>query len=673
MNEVIDLVDDVSSFVGSSSSPSSPMRKNRKRRLPTAATGRNTTTTLTDDNVIDLEASSSPSQNTRGRFMTVAASNTNNSAAGSAAGSGVIDLEAASPLIRSKRSPRRNDRTETKQKFLRLGLATLDDDDVEAASSSSPFLRSKRSPRKTARTSNKTKLRFERMGLPNRDNDSDDDDSIIEILSPEAANISSSVAAASRAQKSPLLYDLSKSTIDRIREVFPLVSSQKVQSFLQRASSYVDKGDDEQSDQVMMQIVMTVLSEYPLGETIPDEAFAAAAVGGHIDASASTTTTSEQCDDDGKVASSATGKHKIAQLECNCCFVDYPFEEMVSCRSAGHLFCKTCLQKHTEQRVFGLGSLGVKNGSTHNNNSKNASKALEILCMHSSGCTSGFHEGQLRKALSEKVLKKYDEMQYAAVIEQANTTGDISRCPKCNFIAFAEKTVKTFHCPQCSFKSCRECGEEAHPGIKCDEVESKTETDGRKNVEEAMTQALVRTCPRPFCRKKFLKTDGCNKMTCACGAFVCYVCRQEIPKNVAYAHFCQTPHCNHKSCGKCALYADLEKEDEKRVKEAAKKAAKKQKTDVDVESLLKNPNPPAAARGGRGGRGGGGHVPGHGNQFHQQIQQARQQAQQNLQRAQQINQQLQQHFQHIQAQQRRAQQGGREGGNNGRRRNGGRR
>ena len=85
---------------------------------------------------------------------------------------------------------------------------------------------------------------------------------------------------------------------------------------------------------------------------------------------------------------------------------------------------------------------------------------------------------------------------------------------------------------------------------------------------------------------------------------MCYVCRKEIPKNVAYAHFCQTPHCNHKSCGKCALYADVRKEDEKRVKEAAKKAAKKQKTDVDVNSLLKNPaRPPAAARGGRRGRG----------------------------------------------------------------------
>lgn len=615
MNEVIDLVDDAS-FVGSSSSSpsrsSSPMRQHRKRRLPAAGERRKATTST--DAVIDLEASSSPSQILMSGKMT--AENI------VARGSRVIDLE--SPTLFHNQQPRKRPRS-----YLPAAINNGD---------------------------NNSKV-----------NDDDDDDDIIEILSPAAAKSSSVAAAAAkkRQPKSPLLYDLSKSTIDRIREVFPLVSRQKVQSFLDKASSYVDKGDETQA--LMMQIVMTVLSEHPLGESIPDEAFAAAAVGGHI-------SRSEQCNDDGIAstnAAAATGKRKIAQLECNCCFVDYPFEEMVSCRSAGHLFCKTCLQKHTEQRVFGVGNLGVVTngniGNNNNNKSKNDSKALEILCMHPSGCTSGFHEWQLRKALSEKVLEKYDEMQYAAVIEQANTTGDISRCPKCNFIAFAEKTVTTFPCPQCLFKSCRECGEEAHPGIKCDEVETKTETDGRKNVEEAMTQALVRTCPRPFCRKKFLKTDGCNKMTCACGAFVCYVCRLEIPKNVAYAHFCQTPHCNHKSCGKCALYADVEKEDEKRVKEAAKKAAKEQKTDVDVESLLKNPNTPAAAA-----RGGRDNVPGHIMQYHQQ--QIQQQMQQLQQLNRQLMQQVQQHAQQRQAQRQHLQQGGRGGGNNGRRRyRGGRR
>ena len=429
MNEVIDLVDDVS-FVGSSSSspnsPISPMKQQqhrKKRRLPNG--GRKTATATTDDNVIDLESSSSSSSSL------------------------------LSPSIfHNKRSRKR----------------------------------------------------------------SRDDDDIIEILSPPAA-----AAAAAAKKSSPQLYDLSKSTnpIDRIREVFPLLSRQKVQSFLDRASSYVEHGNETD----VIQIVLTVLSEYPLGEessSISDESFAAAAVGGHIEVSTTTTEEGTTTSAEAKTTTTTTtsGKRKIAQLECNCCFVEYPFEEMVSCRSAGHLFCKTCLQKHTEQRVFGLGNLGVvakKNDGNNNKASTNnasSNKALEILCMHSSGCTSGFHEGQLRKALSEKVLKKYDEMQYAAVIEQANsTTGDISQCPKCNFIAFAEKTVKTFHCPQCSFKSCRECGDEAHPGIHCDEVETKTETSGRKNVEEAMTKALVRTCPRPFCRKKFLKTDGCNKMT----------------------------------------------------------------------------------------------------------------------------------------------------------------
>jgi TRIAD3 protein (E3 ubiquitin-protein ligase RNF216) len=100
-------------------------------------------------------------------------------------------------------------------------------------------------------------------------------------------------------------------------------------------------------------------------------------------------------------------------------------------------------------------------------------------------------------------MKKYDELQYEAVVEGFK---DTSKCTKCDFIAFAEETISTFHCPRCNFKSCRECGEEAHPGIRCDEVETKNETSGRNKVEEAMTNAVVRKCPRPMCRKPFMKT-----------------------------------------------------------------------------------------------------------------------------------------------------------------------
>jgi TRIAD3 protein (E3 ubiquitin-protein ligase RNF216) len=49
-------------------------------------------------------------------------------------------------------------------------------------------------------------------------------------------------------------------------------------------------------------------------------------------------------------------------LECMCCYADCAFEEMVSCRDEGHLFCVDCLRKHTEDRVFGFADLGGKDG-----------------------------------------------------------------------------------------------------------------------------------------------------------------------------------------------------------------------------------------------------------------------------------------------------------------------
>lgn len=140
------------------------------------------------------------------------------------------------------------------------------------------------------------------------------------------------------------------------------------------AEKYSHEDDD------LVQIVMTVLADDPSGESINERVFAAAAVGGRIDPEENVESTAGQ---------------KVAELECNCCYCEYEFEQMISCKS-GHIFCKTCLQKHVETRVFGLGNFGV-------DSSKGKKKAMEILCMHSDGCHAGFHEGHLRRALSEKV------------------------------------------------------------------------------------------------------------------------------------------------------------------------------------------------------------------------------------------------------------------------------
>ncbi|KAJ1950836.1 hypothetical protein IWQ62_006501, partial [Dispira parvispora] len=77
----------------------------------------------------------------------------------------------------------------------------------------------------------------------------------------------------------------------------------------------------------------------------------------------------------------------------------------------------------------------------------------------------------------------------------------------------------------------------------------------RRYVEQAMNEAVKRTCPQ--CHVSFVKSDGCNKMVCRCGYTMCYICRRDIAKE-SYNHFCQhfriIPGSACQECNKCDLY-----------------------------------------------------------------------------------------------------------------------
>ncbi|KAG9247785.1 hypothetical protein BJ878DRAFT_134531 [Calycina marina] len=78
----------------------------------------------------------------------------------------------------------------------------------------------------------------------------------------------------------------------------------------------------------------------------------------------------------------------------------------------------------------------------------------------------------------------------------------------------------------------------------------------RTQVELAMSLAIKRTCPR--CNTSFVKSSGCNKLTCVCGYQMCYVCRKDIGNGEGYRHFCEHFRPNGgrgcKECAKCDLY-----------------------------------------------------------------------------------------------------------------------
>merc|ERR1712142_922402 len=84
---------------------------------------------------------------------------------------------------------------------------------------------------------------------------------------------------------------------------------------------------------------------------------------------------------------------------------------------------------------------------------------------------------------------------------------------------------KEFFCQNldCGKVSCRLCHEISHIPTKCKVVEQDAEVKKRIYIENKMSEALIRTCWK--CNKPFVKTSGCDHITCQCGAQMCYLCR----------------------------------------------------------------------------------------------------------------------------------------------------
>ncbi|KAK7207297.1 hypothetical protein BZA70DRAFT_270943 [Myxozyma melibiosi] len=119
---------------------------------------------------------------------------------------------------------------------------------------------------------------------------------------------------------------------------------------------------------------------------------------------------------------------------------------------------------------------------------------------------------------------------------------------------FCKRHGSAFVCknPACSRISCTECNKEFLPFHKCFEQE---EDRMRVYIEKAMADAVKRTCP--VCRVSFIKSEGCNKLTCVCGYSMCYVCRKDI-RQESYQHFCDhfrpIPGSACTECDRCDLY-----------------------------------------------------------------------------------------------------------------------
>ncbi len=142
------------------------------------------------------------------------------------------------------------------------------------------------------------------------------------------------------------------------------------------------------------------------------------------------------------------------------------------------------------------------------------------------------------------------------------------------------------HSPACARLSCLSCGKAWTDIHVCHE---SSLIALRTQVEQAMSMAIKRVCPR--CHTSFVKTAGCNKLTCPCGYKMCYVCRKDISGNdgpdAGYRHFCDhfRPHGDGRPCNQCRRCNLWETEDTEAVLQAAREEAERHWCETERREL----------------------------------------------------------------------------------------
>ncbi|KAI1631146.1 hypothetical protein F4809DRAFT_633582 [Biscogniauxia mediterranea] len=311
-----------------------------------------------------------------------------------------------------------------------------------------------------------------------------------------------------------------------------------------------------------------------------------------------------------------------ATYECTCCFTDSVFEEFTTCNTDGHMVCFRCVQHSVTEAIFGQGWQRTINKDTGTLRCPAVSSSECEGYISSEHIQRAMHEEKKGAEILQKLDQRLAEhglissglplircpfCSYAEVDDlymPTNIQGPklrVSNIPNivillgCLFFFFPlsfpiliivlaclalylNRSVRDyvsrqftaamtryqrrrrglkFTCqnPACARASCLSCSKAWADIHVCHE---SSLVALRTQVEQAMSMAVKRVCPR--CNTSFVKTAGCNKLTCPCGYKMCYVCRKDIgTPNEGYQHFCQhfRPEGDGrrcKECNKCNLW-----------------------------------------------------------------------------------------------------------------------
>ncbi len=161
----------------------------------------------------------------------------------------------------------------------------------------------------------------------------------------------------------------------------------------------------------------------------------------------------------------------------------------------------------------------------------------------------------LESKFAEEEFTRWERIVSSQALDRMS---DVMPCPRCAVPVVIDVAAHMGHCSACFFAFCTECRDAYHPGSLCTNSAARLERALDAAAREPTRSDLVRRALElknleeikkvakvcPSCGEAVQKSEGCNKMTCLCGTFFCYLCGKKID---GYSHF----------DNRCELFTDV--------------------------------------------------------------------------------------------------------------------
>ncbi|KAI1773808.1 hypothetical protein F4818DRAFT_421837 [Hypoxylon cercidicola] len=159
---------------------------------------------------------------------------------------------------------------------------------------------------------------------------------------------------------------------------------------------------------------------------------------------------------------------------------------------------------------------------------------VQIRCAGDSGnCNTVLGLPELQEHLSSTAFDELLEKSFESYMRLHPDS--LRYCPSadCNSVYRVSAVAKMHNCPRCLLLVCTGCHAQ-HGHMSCADYKDVS-TGGYAAFEKLKKEIGIKDCPK--CKTPLEKTEGCNHMTCRCGAHICWVCLGTFrTSNDCYVH-----------------------------------------------------------------------------------------------------------------------------------------